>query len=135
METAMAILTGLFFATALYLMLSKHIIRVLLGVAVLGNAVNLTIFTTGRITREVPPIIPDDAVVPMDAIKTFVDPSVEFGLRFDSASDDDEDEDSEELSAAPGHFTHEDEDDDDAADENHHERKSGDVVSLDQFRK
>jgi len=68
METAMAVLTGLFFATSLYLMLSKHIIRVLLGVAVLGNAVNLTIFTTGRITREVPPIIPDDAVVPMDAI-------------------------------------------------------------------
>lgn len=68
METAMAILTGLFFATSLYLILSKHIIRVLLGVAVLGNAVNLTIFTNGRITREVPPIIPDNAVVPVDAI-------------------------------------------------------------------
>lgn len=68
METAMAILTGLFFATSFYLMLSKHIIRILLGVAVLGNAVNLTIFTTGRITREVPPIIPDDAVVPIDTI-------------------------------------------------------------------
>ncbi|MAZ18356.1 Na+/H+ antiporter subunit C [Oricola sp.] len=68
METAMAFLTGLFFATSLYLMLSKHIIRVLLGVAVLGNAVNLTIFTTGRLTREIPPIIPDDAVVPIDAI-------------------------------------------------------------------
>lgn len=68
METAMAFLTGLFFATALYLMLSRHIIRVLLGVAVLGNAVNLTIFTTGRLTREIPPIIPDDAAVPIDAI-------------------------------------------------------------------
>ena len=68
METAMAFLTGLFFATSLYLMLSKHIIRVLLGVAVLGNAVNLTIFTTGPLAREIPPIIPDDAVVPIDAI-------------------------------------------------------------------
>ena len=29
METAMAFLTGLFFATSLYLMLSKHIIRIL----------------------------------------------------------------------------------------------------------
>jgi multicomponent Na+:H+ antiporter subunit C len=64
METAITILTGLFFATAIYLMLSRHIIRILLGVAILGNAVNLTIFTNGRITREVPPIIPDDAVVP-----------------------------------------------------------------------
>jgi len=68
METAIAILTGLFFATAIYLMLSRHIIRILLGVSILGNAVNLTIFTNGRITREVPPIIPDDAVVPLDAI-------------------------------------------------------------------
>lgn len=68
METAIAVLTGLFFATSVYLMLSRHIIRILLGVAVLGNAVNLTIFTTGRITREVPPIIPDTAAVPMEAI-------------------------------------------------------------------
>ena len=68
MEPAIAILTGLFFATAFYLMLSRHIIRVLLGVAILGNAVNLTIFASGRITREVPPIIPDDALVPQVAI-------------------------------------------------------------------
>ncbi|WP_425419020.1 Na+/H+ antiporter subunit C [Oricola indica] len=68
METAMAVLTGLFFATSFYLMLSRHIIRILLGVTILGNAVNLTIFTTGRITREVPPIIPDDAVMPIEAI-------------------------------------------------------------------
>jgi multicomponent Na+:H+ antiporter subunit C len=61
MDTAIAILTGLFFATSIYLMLSRHIIRILLGVAILGNAVNLTIFTNGRTTREVPPIIPDDA--------------------------------------------------------------------------
>ena len=59
METALAILTGLFFATSIYLMLSRHIIRILLGV------VNLTIFTTGRITREVPPIIPDGASMPL----------------------------------------------------------------------
>ena len=39
METALAILTGLFFATSIYLMLSRHIIRILLGVAILGNAV------------------------------------------------------------------------------------------------
>lgn len=68
METAMAILTGLFFATALYLMLSRHIIRILLGVSILGNAVNLTIFTNGRVTREVPPIIPDELAVPVGAI-------------------------------------------------------------------
>ncbi|MGF9692946.1 MULTISPECIES: Na+/H+ antiporter subunit C [unclassified Rhizobium] len=57
METLLAILVGAFFAAAVYLMLSKHSVRMLLGVAILGNAVNLLIFTAGRLTREVPPII------------------------------------------------------------------------------
>jgi multicomponent Na+:H+ antiporter subunit C len=39
-------------------MLSKHVIRILLGVAIFGNAVNLLIFTTGRVMREVAAIIP-----------------------------------------------------------------------------
>ena len=57
----MTLLVGLFFAVAVYLFLSKHIIRILLGVAILSNAVNLLIFTSGRLTREVPPILPDEA--------------------------------------------------------------------------
>ncbi len=64
MESALALLVGLFFAASLYLMMSKHIIRILLGVAILGNAVNLLLFTCGRLTRSVPPIIgPDDWVL------------------------------------------------------------------------
>jgi len=63
METALSVLIGVFFTVAIYLMLSKQLIRILLGVAILGNAVNMLIFTAGRLTREVPPIIgPDDAV-------------------------------------------------------------------------
>ena len=58
METLFAILIGMFFAAAVYLMLSKFSVRILLGVALLGNAVNLLLFTAGRLTREVPPIIP-----------------------------------------------------------------------------
>ncbi|MGK9050229.1 Na+/H+ antiporter subunit C [Neorhizobium petrolearium] len=58
MEPLFAILIGLFFAAAVYLMLSKHTVRILLGIVLLGNAVNLTLFTAGRLTREVPPIIP-----------------------------------------------------------------------------
>ncbi len=59
METALTALVGLFYAVAVYLMLSRHIIRVLLGIAIFGNAVNLTIFTAGRVLSEVPPIIPE----------------------------------------------------------------------------
>jgi uncharacterized protein len=32
-------------------------------------------------------------VIPFDAVRTFVDPSVEFGLRFESHEDDEDDED------------------------------------------
>ncbi|MGJ8534772.1 MAG: Na+/H+ antiporter subunit C [Alphaproteobacteria bacterium] len=63
MEVALSALIGIFFMTAVYLMLSHHIIRILLGVVVLGNAVNLLIFTNGRLTREVPPIVPDDVII------------------------------------------------------------------------
>ena len=58
MEAWFALLVGIFFTVAIYLLLSKFIIRVLLGVAILGNAVNLLIFTGGRLTRSVPPVIP-----------------------------------------------------------------------------
>lgn len=61
MEPILAILVGALFTVAIYLFLSKHVIRILMGAAILGNAVNLLIFTTGRVTREVPPIISGDA--------------------------------------------------------------------------
>ncbi|MBT9368638.1 Na+/H+ antiporter subunit C [Rhizobium sp. CSW-27] len=57
MEVLLSVLVGAFFAAAIYLILSKHSVRMLLGIAILGNAVNLLIFTGGRLTREVPPII------------------------------------------------------------------------------
>ena len=64
MEVPFILLVGLFFAAAVYLMLSKFLVRVLLGVVLLGNAVNLSLFTNGRILREVPPIIPAGHDVP-----------------------------------------------------------------------
>ena len=64
MEPVFAVPTGLFFAVAVYLMLSKFIIRMLLGVAILGNAVNLLIFINGRLLREVPPVLAAGLDVP-----------------------------------------------------------------------
>ncbi len=58
MEFALAALIGIFFAVAVYLILSRSVIRMLLGITILSNAVNLLIFTAGRLTRQVPPIIP-----------------------------------------------------------------------------
>lgn len=64
MEPVFALLTGTFLTIAIYLMMSKFIIRMLMGVAILGNAVNLLIFTSGRIMREVPPVIGPGLDVP-----------------------------------------------------------------------
>ncbi len=62
---------------------------------------------------------PEPMVIPLDAIRTFVDPSVDFGLRFDPQ--DNAVEDLDELSGF---------DDDDEE-----EHKDAEVVSLDAFRK
>ena len=72
METLFAVLVGILFSAAIYLMLSKQSVRVLLGIALLGNAVNLLLFTSGRLTREVPPfiaagldVLPDNTANPL----------------------------------------------------------------------
>jgi multicomponent Na+:H+ antiporter subunit C len=67
MDSVFAILAGLFFAAAVYLMLARQIVRIMLGVALLGNAVNLLLFTAGRIRRDTPPVILTGDVLPADA--------------------------------------------------------------------
>lgn len=65
---------------------------------------------------------PEPLVIPFDAVRTFVDPSVEFGLRFEThEDDDDEDEDSAEDDG---------DDDDDPP-----PQRDAEIVSLDKFRK
>ncbi len=74
---------------------------------------------------------PERLHVPYDAILTFVDPSVEFGLRFETQDDDD---DHDEASATPDGAAPADADARDLV-EQLHEAKDADVVSLDSFRK
>ncbi|MFK7744390.1 MAG: SspB family protein [Roseobacter sp.] len=71
---------------------------------------------------------PEPLYIPYDAIKTFVDPSVEFGLRFETQSEEDEDAD---QSSSPMPVTGSidvpaSEDD---------SPKDAEIVSLDSFRK
>lgn len=68
MEVALALLVGAYMSAAVYLLLSKHIIRILLGTALLANGTNLLIFTGGRLTREVPPFVPLGFYEPQTAI-------------------------------------------------------------------
>lgn len=62
---------------------------------------------------------PEPLVIPFDAVRTFVDPSVEFGLRFETHEEDDEDED----------------DGDDPDDDPPSPPHEAEVVRLDKFRK
>lgn len=58
MEPLVAIVAGTLLGLSIYGMLHRSFIRMVIGVMVLGNAVNLIIFTAGRLTRGAPPIIP-----------------------------------------------------------------------------
>ena len=67
---------------------------------------------------------PEPLYIPYDAIKTFVDPSVEFGLRFESPEDDDPD-------AEPPQPT----EPEDPPQTEAPRSSDAEVVSLDKFRK
>ena len=60
MEALLAVVVGLMVGCGVYLILSRDLIRVMLGLSILSNAVNLLIFTSGRVTREAPPILGAD---------------------------------------------------------------------------
>jgi len=68
MEAILAALVGLFVAAAVYLILSRALIRVLLGVVLLGNAINLLIFVAGRLTQATPPIVPAGLSAPLGPV-------------------------------------------------------------------
>jgi multicomponent Na+:H+ antiporter subunit C len=67
MDYALAALAGLFLTAAIYLLLARSLIRMLLGLVLLGNAVNLVILVAGRLSRLVPPIILGDDTAPTAA--------------------------------------------------------------------
>lgn len=56
MDHVVAVLAGLLIAAGIYMLLSRALIRMLLGLTLLGNGVNLVILVAGRLGRIVPPI-------------------------------------------------------------------------------
>ncbi|MEN3792866.1 Na+/H+ antiporter subunit C [Fulvimarina sp. MAC3] len=68
MEVALTLVVAALYGVSFYLLMSKHIIRMLLGVVLLSNAVNLSIFVNGRLTTMAPPLIPNGVDVPVDPI-------------------------------------------------------------------
>ena len=65
---------------------------------------------------------PEHLVIPYEAILTFVDPSVEFGLKFESSEDADNNKEPAAFSS-------------DGYDSHKTDKETGQIVSLDSFRK
>ena len=57
METIMSILIGFTFAIGTYMILSKSLLRIILGTSVIGHAVNLLILTMGGLKTGGPPLL------------------------------------------------------------------------------
>ena len=58
MELIISVVSGVLLAASFYLLMRRNLLRFVIGVIILGNGVNLLIFTMGRLTRAKPPVIP-----------------------------------------------------------------------------
>jgi multicomponent Na+:H+ antiporter subunit C len=67
-ETLMAYVIGVLFASAVYMMLRRSIVKLVIGLMILSNAANLLIFTVAGMTRGAPPLIPEGLTEPASAV-------------------------------------------------------------------
>ncbi len=63
MEIVLAVMIGVLYAAGIYMILRRSLVKLILGIIILGNGANLLIFLLGRITKGRPPIIPGDLKV------------------------------------------------------------------------
>ena len=61
MTIVLALTVGVLYAAGTYLLLRRGAVRVVFGLALLGYAANLLIFTAAGLTRGAPPLIPEGA--------------------------------------------------------------------------
>ncbi len=71
MEFALAVVTGGLFAAGFYLMLRRNLVKVIIGLVLLGHAANLLIFASAGLVRGTPPLIAAEATEPP---QPFADP-------------------------------------------------------------
>ena len=64
MNLLIALLAGALFSIAIYLMLRRSAVKLIIGLGVLSHATNLIIFAAGGLTRGTPAIAPSNQPVP-----------------------------------------------------------------------
>lgn len=67
MEVLLAIMVGTLYASGIYMILRRSLVKLIIGIILLGNGANLLIFLLGRISKGSPPIIPGDSKVFLEA--------------------------------------------------------------------
>jgi len=67
MEVIIAICIGVLYAGGIFLILQRSLVRLIIGIILLGNGANLLIFLLGKISKGNPPIIPADANIITEA--------------------------------------------------------------------
>lgn len=66
MELLLVLMIGTLYASGIYLILKRSMVRLLLGIILLGNGTNILIFLMGNIVKGKPPIIEPDLNVFVD---------------------------------------------------------------------
>jgi multicomponent Na+:H+ antiporter subunit C len=66
-EPWLAIVVGVLYATGVYMMLRRSVVRLLIGIALLSHAANLLVFSAAGVERGRPPIVGLDGQVAASA--------------------------------------------------------------------
>ncbi|WP_207493220.1 Na+/H+ antiporter subunit C [Aridibaculum aurantiacum] len=61
MELLLVILIGILYSAGIYMLLRRSLVKLILGLILLGNGANMLIFLLGSLVKGNPPVIPDDA--------------------------------------------------------------------------
>jgi multicomponent Na+:H+ antiporter subunit C len=65
MHILLAVTIGVLYAAGLYMLMRRSIVKLIIGLGLMGHAANLLIFTVGRLTRGSPPLIASGATQPV----------------------------------------------------------------------
>ncbi|MDQ8194586.1 NADH-quinone oxidoreductase subunit K [Coraliomargarita algicola] len=64
MESLIAVLVGVLFATGTYCLMRRSIVKLVIGVVLISQGANLLVFTTGGLLAGRPALVPADGVAP-----------------------------------------------------------------------
>jgi hypothetical protein len=59
MDILLAIIVGMLYGMAIYMILQKELVKVIIGILILGHASNFFIFVVARLTRGAPALVPE----------------------------------------------------------------------------